>query len=298
MRKQISLFLSLFVMLTALFSFRTSAYAAQFKTISGSFNYSYATEVLSLVNDERAAYGLKPLTMTQELTNGAMIRAAETAVSFSHTRPNGEQCFTAFEWKYYAGENIAAGQRSPKAVVNAWMNSSGHRANILSANFTTIGVGCFEYNGRLYWAQAFSGGNGSSFSKSDSAAVTVEVSLTAGVGSRVITADETTTAPQITEPSTKTPELTTTPTTAQQTAQHTTQPTTRQTNQQQTTQRTTAPSTTERTTSRAETTTEKNAQGECTSNTCGQQQENGSNSVLKKIIDGIYNFYRRLFGKM
>ena len=54
-----------------------------------------------------------------------------------------------------AGENIAWGQRTPEAVMKAWMNSSGHRANILNEKFTSIGVGCYEQNGVLYWTQLF-----------------------------------------------------------------------------------------------------------------------------------------------
>ncbi len=299
MRKTISAILSLLMIISVLFSFGASADAAQAKTVSGKFNYSYASEVLSLVNEERADYGLKPLVMTQSLTDGAMIRAAETSVSFSHTRPNGEQCFTAFEWKYYAGENIAAGQGSPKAVVNAWMNSSGHRANILSSNFATIGIGCFEYNGRLYWSQAFSGGSGSSVSPSGSRGVTVEVSLVQGVGSKVIFDDETTTLPQTTQPTTKAPEITTRPATTRQTTQQTTAPSLPETTTGQTTQRQTEPSTAQSTTAKSETATEKAEQTTCDECTTypSRQQDKSSNSVLKKIFGSIYNVYRRLFGR-
>lgn len=182
--KSLSAVLSFVIVFCMLIAGRT-AQAASYKTVSGNYNYTYASEVLTLVNNERASAGLKPVTMTQSLTDGAMLRAAETAVSFSHTRPNGEQCFTAFEWMRAAGENIAYGQRSPEQVMNGWMNSSGHRANILNSAFTTIGIGCFEYNGTLYWAQAFSGGSGSAYYPSGKRAVSVDVSLTAGVTSTV-----------------------------------------------------------------------------------------------------------------
>jgi uncharacterized protein YkwD len=90
------------------------------------------------------------------------VRAEELIQSFSHTRPDGTSCFTAFDEfgvdYRAAGENIAAGQKTPEDVVNSWMNSSGHRANILSENFTAIGVGVAEdVNGTLYWVQMFIG---------------------------------------------------------------------------------------------------------------------------------------------
>ncbi|MBQ8980068.1 MAG: hypothetical protein IJ077_00480 [Eubacterium sp.] len=197
MKKIISIISSLIIICAAL-SASISASAAQYKAVSGTFNYSYASQVLKLVNEHRRNNGLSTLTMTEKLTDGAMIRAAETAVSFSHTRPNGEQCFTAFEWSRAAGENIAYGQRSPEQVVNSWMNSSGHRANILSANFTTIGIGCFEYGGTYYWSQAFSGGSGNAYNPGGSKAVTVNVSLTRGAQSFVQNAGAATTPSETT----------------------------------------------------------------------------------------------------
>ena len=96
MKKTLSIILSLFMVLSAAGALGISAFAQSSKNVSGKFNYSYASQVLTLVNKERSAYGLKPVTMTEALTDGAMIRAAETTVSFSHTRPNGDKCFTAF----------------------------------------------------------------------------------------------------------------------------------------------------------------------------------------------------------
>ncbi len=186
MKKRISLVLVSIIMLSAIFASSVSAFAAQYKEVQGKYNYSYAVQVLDLVNQERKNYGLSALTMTEALTDGAMIRAAETTVSFSHTRPNGEQCFTAFSWSRAAGENIAYGQRSPQQVVTAWMNSSGHRKNILSSDYTTIGIGCFEYGGTYYWSQAFSGGSGSAYYPSGSKSVSVNVSLTPGAQSYLI----------------------------------------------------------------------------------------------------------------
>lgn len=121
----------------------------------------YATEVVRLVNIERTKNGLSPLTMTQNLNNAATVRANEIVTSFSHTRPDGTSCFTVLKdlgISYNAcGENIAAGQRTPAEVVNAWMNSEGHRANILNSSFNKIGVGVVENSSSygIYWSQMF-----------------------------------------------------------------------------------------------------------------------------------------------
>lgn len=126
---------------------------------SGSSQTSYAAQVVSLVNAERAKYGLSALTMDSSVTAAAQVRAGELYRSFSHTRPDGRSCFTALREagaSYSgAGENIAYGQRSPEAVMQAWMNSSGHRANILSNKYTKIGVGYTVKNGVTYWTQMF-----------------------------------------------------------------------------------------------------------------------------------------------
>lgn len=121
-------------------------------------NKAYVDEVIRLVNQQRASNGLAALTSDSTLNSAASKRAVETVSSFSHTRPNGTSCFTVldeFNYSYRsAGENIAMGQPSPEAVVTAWMNSEGHRANILGS-FTKIGVGCHSNGGTLYWAQVF-----------------------------------------------------------------------------------------------------------------------------------------------
>ena len=114
-------------------------------------NSSYAAQVVSLVNAERAKQGLPALIVSTTVQQAAQTRAGELKSSFSHTRPNGASCFTALTEAGVsytrAGENIAYGQSSPEAVVQSWMNSSGHRANILSSSFTTIGIGCTVVNG-------------------------------------------------------------------------------------------------------------------------------------------------------
>lgn len=122
-------------------------------------NLSYVEQVVQLVNAERAKEGLAPLTLNAKVSAAAQVRAKEIVTSFSHTRPNGSSFATALKEQNIsyrrAGENIAWGQKSPEEVVNAWMNSSGHRANIMNENFTSIGVGYHRQNGVNYWCQLF-----------------------------------------------------------------------------------------------------------------------------------------------
>lgn len=123
-------------------------------------NQSYAEEVVSLVNVERAKEGLDPLTIDIKVQEAAQIRALEIETLFSHTRPNGSSFSTVLKEQNISyksvGENIAWGQRSPQDVVNAWMNSEGHRANIMNANYTKIGVGYYQNTqGTNYWSQLF-----------------------------------------------------------------------------------------------------------------------------------------------
>lgn len=120
---------------------------------------SFAAEVLSLVNAERAKAKLPALTLSPTVTRAAQRRAQEIVRSFSHTRPNGSSFSSALSEagaSYRgAGENIAFGQRTPREVMRAWMSSPGHRANIMSRSFTTIGIGYTVVNGTPYWAQLF-----------------------------------------------------------------------------------------------------------------------------------------------
>lgn len=118
-------------------------------------------QVLDLVNQERAKVGVKPLQMDWELQRVARTKSQDMRNKnyFSHQSPTYGSPFDMmkqFGISYRtAGENIAQGQRNPQEVMNAWMNSSGHRANILKADFTHIGVG-YEANGN-YWTQMFIG---------------------------------------------------------------------------------------------------------------------------------------------
>ena len=117
--------------------------------------------VLTLVNDIRAQYGLSPLTLDAELCRYARVKSQDMhdAGYFSHESPTYGSPFDmmrSFGLSYaYAGENIAKGYGSAEAVVNAWMNSSRHRANILSASYTELGVGYVADGG--YWTQWFVG---------------------------------------------------------------------------------------------------------------------------------------------
>lgn len=119
-----------------------------------------AAAVTSLVNAARQDAGLSELELDADLCAAAQARAQEIAQSFSHTRPDGSSCFTILEEfgiSYRAaGENIAMGQRTPEEVMDGWMNSSGHRANILNGTFTSIGVGYYvDGAGAAHWVQIF-----------------------------------------------------------------------------------------------------------------------------------------------
>lgn len=120
---------------------------------SGSSMSAMAAEVAAQVNAERAKYGLSSLTVSDELTRAACVRASEIVRQFSHTRPDGSSCFTVSGAAY--GENIAKGQSSADRVMAAWMSSEGHRANILRESYGSIGVCALKVNGVIYWVQLF-----------------------------------------------------------------------------------------------------------------------------------------------
>ena len=121
-----------------------------------------AQEVIKLVNKERNAAGLSALTENSRLSEAAQAKAEDMMKNgyFSHTSPTYGSPFEmmkTFGITYKsAGENIAKGQKTPAAVMNGWMNSSGHRANILNASYEQIGVGfCKDSSGVTYWVQMF-----------------------------------------------------------------------------------------------------------------------------------------------
>ena len=138
-------------------------YPGQVLTIPalGTETLDYEQEVIRLVNIERAKYGLPALTEDWELSRVARYKSQDMKDKryFSHTSPTYGSPFDmmkSFGLSYRtAGENIAMGQRTPQQVVNAWMNSSGHRANILNSSYKKIGVG-YVASGN-YWTQMFIG---------------------------------------------------------------------------------------------------------------------------------------------
>ena len=130
-------------------------------TVSSS-NLTYEQKVAELVNIERQKAGLSALTFDSAISNVARAKSKDMAANnyFAHQSPTygsaGDMLRQfGINWSAW-GENIASGQRTPESVVTAWMNSSGHRANILSTNFSKIGVGyAVNSNGTPYWTQIF-----------------------------------------------------------------------------------------------------------------------------------------------
>ncbi len=131
--------------------------------VSGDYA-AFQKRVVELVNAERAKNGLKPLTMNAQVNKTATLKSQDMAKLgyFDHNSPTYGSPFDMMK-KYgisyrTAGENIAMGQTTPEQVMKGWMNSPGHRANILKASFTQIGVGVAKNSsGRLYWTQQFIG---------------------------------------------------------------------------------------------------------------------------------------------
>ncbi|ACL75780.1 CAP domain-containing protein [Ruminiclostridium cellulolyticum] len=125
---------------------------------------AFQKRVVELVNAERAKNGLKPLTMNSQVNKTATLKSQDMAKLgyFDHNSPTYGSPFDMMK-KYgisyrTAGENIAMGQTTPEQVMKGWMNSPGHRANILKSSFTQIGVGVAKNSsGRLYWTQQFIG---------------------------------------------------------------------------------------------------------------------------------------------
>lgn len=127
---------------------------------NGNIN-SYEQEVCNLVNKYRAENGLNSLTLATDVSKMAELKAEDMATNnyFDHTSPTYGDPFEmlkslGIEYQS-AGENIAKGQKTPAKVMNAWMNSAGHKANILDSTFTEIGVGYVLKSGTTYWTQEF-----------------------------------------------------------------------------------------------------------------------------------------------
>ena len=131
--------------------------------VTGEFA-AFQKEVVRLVNVERQKQGLGKLSLNAKLSNVATLKSQDMINKnyFDHTSPTYGSPFDMmkqFNISYKtAGENIAKGQKTPAEVVKAWMNSQGHRENILNKNYTEIGIGVAkDANGTLYWTQMFIG---------------------------------------------------------------------------------------------------------------------------------------------
>ena len=155
--------------------------------ISGTNDYDSAYEVLDILNGYRRQNGLPALKMDGELLETAMFRAAETAIYYSHTRPDATDFSTALSNRFSQcvnAENIAAGHSSAQEVMTSWENSPGHNANMLDAGHDSVGIGCFiDSNGNRYWVQCFSSATGiaEGSKSSGSKKVTHEINVFAGV---------------------------------------------------------------------------------------------------------------------
>ena len=131
-------------------------------TPAPSGNAAFETEVVRIVNEERGKVNCPALIADDRLTTAARGHSADMAARnyFSHTTPEGVEFATritnaGYRWSG-AGENIAKGQRTPAEVMTSWMNSAGHKANILNCGFKNIGVGvAAEARGSLLWTQDF-----------------------------------------------------------------------------------------------------------------------------------------------
>jgi len=155
-------FFTVAIMMLILFSSSATTYS---ETITSSTKTGITKEeaierIVELVNIERKKAGVAPLALSRELLRPANIRAREITLLFSHTRPNGlpfNSAFYGIDYKM-AGENIAAGQNSCEMVMQQWMDSPGHRANILNKKYKYIGV-AYLYNAKTkykhFWVQEF-----------------------------------------------------------------------------------------------------------------------------------------------
>lgn len=165
--------------------------------VTGTYGQSEARSMLAMINEfrtgkdawawnsantEKVSYsGLGELTYDDELEKAAMQRAAEVAILFSHTRPDGNICFSVSGKSN--GENIAAGNASAAETFKQWKEDNdpysgqGHRRNMLNAGFTSIGIGHIYYNGIHYWVQEFGRSAGSSGTAADNSEKTVSVDV-------------------------------------------------------------------------------------------------------------------------
>ncbi|WP_029200352.1 CAP domain-containing protein [Oribacterium sp. NK2B42] len=111
-------------------------------------------QALAKVNEIRIANGLSAVQYSASLETTSVVRANEITTKFSHTRPDGSDWYTVNADLQY-GENLAEGYNTADEVVNAWMASPTHKANILKPDFNTCAISTTTQNGRTYWAQEF-----------------------------------------------------------------------------------------------------------------------------------------------
>ena len=117
-------------------------------------NYDYAKQVLELVNQERIKSGVGTVKMDEELTEAAMIRAMEITVDYDHGRASLLPMKTLIS--VIAMENAGCARNTPEIIMNAWMNSEGHKRNILDTTWKSVGIGCIKYKDTYFWVQLFS----------------------------------------------------------------------------------------------------------------------------------------------
>ena len=122
------------------------------QTSSGGFDRAKAEEEFALVNQKRSENGVAPLTWDEGMYELACTRAQECVQSFSHTRPDG----TLVSETYYYGENLAKNYKSTTNLINGWMNSDGHRENLLRSDYTKGVMACYLCDGIYYWVNLFS----------------------------------------------------------------------------------------------------------------------------------------------
>ncbi len=135
---------------------------------SYSYNRAMEAEVLVLINKYRTDAGLAALSSETTIQSWSDLRATEivsqgiaagnSVLAITHIRPNGSNPWGGYQGAYtYFGENIAGGLTTAEAVVTQWMNSPGHKENIMNGNFTTVGISCICNDGVYYWVQDFVG---------------------------------------------------------------------------------------------------------------------------------------------
>ncbi len=158
MKKIISLLLSVIMVLSVFYAVPLTAFAESVKPqstiqLTSTCYYDDAFDILEKVNKLRTFMGLHPLSMEPALMEDAMQRACELMMNYSHDRPDGSSCFDINDDAF--AENIAIGYGSTEAVMDGWLNSEIHYANIMSEDFNCIGIGAVVHNGVPCWVQLF-----------------------------------------------------------------------------------------------------------------------------------------------